>query len=427
MSWRRHAASALVAMLLVALSLRADEGGDPLAGFDAYAQAVLADLRTPGMAVAIVKDGKVILARGYGVRRFGQHETVDEHTLFPIASVTKVFTATCLAQLVDEGRLKWDDSVVKHLPEFQLHDPYLTENVQLADLVSHRTGLETADLLAYRGDYDRAEILRRLRFVPPIAPFRSRFVYNNLMVVTAGEILARVAHEPWPVSINSRLLEPLGMSRTFTSPRELDGLPNVSTPHVLEEGQLIPDPLWNREASSEGFRRLHDAVAPAGAMQSSVVDMTKFLQLYLSEGVFQGKRMLKPETIRQMQAPHSVVPIKAPLQAGFAYPRFFFGCGLGWCLRDYRGRKVVFHGGSSGAVAAMIPEENIGIVVLANRGTGLVYMVMHDTFDRLLGLPRTWTNHDWLVEGEEKPQADRNSKDAQLEAKRAKDTTPSLA
>ena len=425
MPLHRRAVFGLMALLLAVLPVRAGEPDDPLAEFDEYATAALADLKTPGMAIAIVKNGEIVLARGYGVRRVGGHDPVDERTIFPIASVTKVFTATCLAQLVEEGRLAWDDPVVKHLPEFTLHDPYLTKDVRIADLLSHRTGLETADLLAYRGDYDRAEILRRLRFVQPIAPLRSRYSYNNLMVVTAGEVLARVAHEPWAMFLGKRLLEPLGMSATQTSPPGFEGRDNVSTPHVLTDGRVMPDPMWNRDAS-EGFRRLHEAVAPAGAIQSNVMDMTRFLQLYLNEGVFDDQRLLKKETIREMFAPHSVLPTKPSPNVNFAYPRFFFGCGYGWQLRDYRGRKIVFHGGSSGAVVAMMPEENIGMVVLANRGSGVVYMVMHDVFDRLLGIPRTWTNHDWVVEAEEQPQADLKAKNANLEAKRAKDTKASL-
>jgi CubicO group peptidase (beta-lactamase class C family) len=228
------------------------------------------------------------------------------------------------------------------------------------------------------------------------------------------------------VFLKARLLQPLGMNATFASPRELEGRPNVSTPHVLSDGQLIPDPAWRREAGAEGFRRLHDTVAPAGAIQSNVVDMAQFLQLCLGEGAVAGQRLLQPETIREMQATHSVVPLLSTPKPNFAYPRFFYGCGLGWCLRDYRGRKVVYHGGSSGAVAALMPEENIGIVVLANRGAGLVYMVMHDTFDRLLGIPRTWTNHDWLVEAEGQAQDDVQAKNARLEAQRTKNTALSV-
>ncbi len=422
----RLGAPGFAGLLLTAVFAHGGEPADPLAGFDEYAQAALADLKTPGMAIAVVKDGKVVFARGYGVRRVGERDAVDERTLFPIASVTKVFTATCLAQLVEDGRLKWNDPVVKHLPEFKLHDPHLTKDVRLADLVSHRTGLETADLLAYRGDYDRAEILRRLRFLQPVAPFRSRYGYHNLMVVTAGEVLERVARESWAELVRKRVFQPLGMSATLAGPRELAGLRNVSTPHVLREGRLIPDPLWGRDEGAEGFRRLHDAVAPAGAIQSNVVDMARFLQLYLSEGVCDGRRMLQTATVREMFAPHSVLPIKATPKPYLAYPRFFFGCGYGWQMRDYRGRKIVYHGGASGAVAAMMPAENLGIVVLANRASGLVYMVMHDVFDRLLGIPRDLTNRDWIFDAEEKPQADIKQKNASLEAKRAKDTKPSL-
>jgi CubicO group peptidase (beta-lactamase class C family) len=420
------AATGLVALLLATFPVRSDETTGPLAGFDEYAKTALADWKTPGMAIAVMKDGRVVLARGYGVRRFGGHDRVDEHSIFPIASVTKVFTTTCLAQLVEEDRLKWRDPVVKYLPEFELYDSYLTKDIRIDDLLSHRTGLETADLLAYRGDYDRAEILWRLRFLQPVASFRSGYGYHNLMVVVAGELLERVTKESWGVFLKRRLLQPLGMSSTFASPEELDGLRNVSTPHVLAEGKLIPDPAWNREARHEGFRRLQEAVGPAGAIQSNVVDMVRFVQMYLNEGVLDGHRLLQAETIREMEAPHSVVAIKATPKPNFAYPRFFFGCGLGWWLRDYRGRKIVFHGGSSGAVAAMMPEENIGIVVLANRGSGLIYMVMHDMFDRILGIPRTWTNHDWLVDAEEKPREEVQAKNARLEAARTKSTEPSL-
>lgn len=416
----------LIAFLLSVCPASAVEPSDPLEGIDAYVQSALADWQTPGLAVAIIKEGKVVLARGYGTRRAGENSPVDEQTIFPIASVTKVFTATSLALLVEEGTLQWNDPVVKHLPEFELYDPFLTKDVRIDDLVSHRVGLETADLLAYRGDYDRAEILRRLRFLQPVTPFRSKFGYHNHMVTTAGAVLERVSGKNWEDVIRTRLLKPLEMNATFADPRELVGRENVATPHLLLEGKLIADPLWNREASPEGFRRLHAAVAPAGAMQSNVIDMAKFLQMFLDEGAVEGKPLLKPATVRTMLAPHSMVPIKASPQPNLVYPQFFYGGGLGWQLRDLRGHKIVMHGGSSGAVVAMLPEERIGVVVLANRGCGIVYMFMHDLFARMLGLPRAWSNHDWLVEAEETPAKEAAAKNSRLEAGRKKDTKPSL-
>lgn len=416
----------LIAFLLAHCPVGATEPMDPFAGFDDYANTALADFKTPGLAVAVIKDGKVVFARGYGVRRVGEDGSVDEQTIFPIASVTKVFTTTCLALLVEEGKPKWNDPVRTHLPEFELYDPFLTRDVRLNDLLSHRVGLETADLVAYRGDYNRTEIIRRLRYMQPVAPFRSRFGYHNHMVTTAGEVLERVSGQSWAAFLRTRLLQPIGMSATFADPRELEGLKNVATPHRLEEGKLIVDPLWNRQASHEGFRALHDAVAPAGAMQSNVIDMAKFLQMFLDEGSVKGQPFLKPDTVRTMLAPHSTVPIKAVPKPNLAYPQFFYGGGLGWQLRDCRGRKIAMHSGSSGAIAAMMPEEKIGVVVLANRSCGIEYMFMHDIFARILGLSRPLTNHDWLVETEDTPAKKAATTNARLEAARIKESKPSV-
>jgi CubicO group peptidase (beta-lactamase class C family) len=417
----------VIALSMVIGFARGAEPVDPLAGFDEYAKAAIADWRIPGLAVGIVKDGGLILARGYGTGRAGEEVPVDEETIFPIGSVTKVFTATCLAVYVEQGKLKWDDPVVRHYPEFELYDPFLTKDVRVEDLLSHRVGLETADLVAYRGDYDRGEILRRLRYMQPATPLRSKFIYNNHLLTTAGEVLERVSGDSWETVVRSRVLEPVGMSATVASREEVDGRRNVSTPHVLTEGKLVVDPSWKRGPGYEGFERFHKAVAPAGAIHSNVVDMAKFVRMYLDEGAVSGKPILKTSTVRTMLAPHSVVPVEATPQPNFAYPRFYFGCGLGWHLRDYRGRKIVMHGGSSGAVAAFMPEERIGVVVLANRGCGIVYMLMHDIFDRLLGIPRTWTNRDWLVEAEENPAKQAAAKLTRLEASRKKDTRPSLS
>jgi CubicO group peptidase (beta-lactamase class C family) len=419
-------AAELVLLLAAAGQVCAAEPNAPFADFDAYANAALADWQTPGLAVAIIKDGKVPFTRGYGVLRAGEDNPVNEKTIFPIASITKVFTTICLAQLVDEAALKWNDPVVKHLPEFELYDPFLTKDVRVNDLLSHRVGVETADMVAFRGDYERTEIIRRARFMQPVAPFRSTYRYKNNMVIAAAQVLERVSGQTWEDFVRTRLLKPLAMNKTFTDYQELEGRTNVAMPHLLVDGKLIADPAWKRGEGQEGFRRMHRAVAPAGAIQSNVLDMAKFLQMYLNEGTADGQRLLKVDTVRTIFAPLSTSPIKATPQAAFAYPRFVCGCGLGWCLRDYRGRKIVFHGGASGAVAAMMPEENIAVVVLANRGCGIVYMLMHDIFDRLLGIPRTWTNRTWLVEAEETPAKDSAARNEHLEAERKKDTQASL-
>ena len=422
--WNHALSAAVLIVSLAIIPASAAEPVDLFADFDAYVQAAMTDFRVPGLSVAIVQDGNVILARGYGFCREGEDRRVDAQTVFPIASVTKVFTATCLAKLVDEGTLKWSDPVVNHLPDFKLYDPFLTKDVRLGDLLSHRVGLETADLLAYRGDYDRSEILRRLRYMQPVAPFRGRFGYHNHMMTTAGEVLESVSGKSWAEVVRARLLQPLDMKATFTSRRELQGHNNVATPHLLSKGKLIAEPLWNQD--TEGFKRLHNAVAPAGAIHSNVVDMAGFLQMILNEGTVKGIELLKPDTVRTMLAPHSTVPIKTIRNSNPAYPRLYYGGGLGWQLRDIRGRKVAMHSGSSGAIVALMPDENIGLVVLANRSSGLEFMFMHDIFARLLGLPRVLTNREWLVEAQETPAKNAAAKNARLDAVRRKDTNLSL-
>ena len=412
-------------MILVCSHAGADESKDRLTGFDAYAQTALTDWKTPGIAVVVIRENKILLIKGYGVRQFGKPELVDKDTVFPIASVTKVFTATGLALLVQEGKLKWSDRVIDHLRDFQLYDPYLTKEVRLTDLVSHRTGLERADILAFRGDYDRHELIRRLQYLKPVSPFRNRFGYHNLMVVTAGEILAQASGKPWETYITERVLQPLRMDSTHMG--QVDPGNNVSTGHVLIDGRLVVDPFPEKTRNDEGFRRLHRAVAPAGAIHSSIADLSKFLRMYVNEGMFGGKQFLKKKIVRDMAAPRSVLPIQTTPKPIFAYARFFVGAGLGWQLRDYRGRKIVYHTGSSGAVVALMPEEKIGVAVLANRGCGIPYMIMHDVFDRLLGIPRDVTNEDWLQDGMQTPEQATAARNAELEAKRAKDTVPSLA
>ena len=403
----------------------ADDAIDPLNGFDEYVRTALVDWKTPGISVAIIRSNETLLTKGYGVRELGKPELVDENTVFPISSVTKVFTATGLALLVEDGKLDWADRVKKHLPGFQLRDEYLSNEVRLTDLLSHRTGLERADILAYRGDYDRQELIRRLRYLEPVAPFRDRWGYHNLMVVTAGQILEEVSGKPWEDFIRNRVFRPLRMNRSYTE----HGLSveNSATMHVLLEGKTVVDPLKERVKTDEGFRRLHKAVGPAGAIHSTVADLAHFLSMYVNEGLFDGHQFLMTETVRNMGAPRSVLPIKTKPEPMSAFARYFVGCGLGWQLRDYRGRKIVYHTGSSGAVVAFMPEEKIGVAVVANRGCGIPFMVMHDVLDRLLDIPRDMTNEDWIKEGITKPEQEHARREAELDAKREKHTVPSLA
>src|ERR671938_341963 len=220
-------------LFIAPLALVAQTTDARLKEIDEYATKAGQDWRVPGFAMAIVKDDKVIFAKGYGVRKLGEQTPVDEHTLFAIASNTKAFTAAAIALLVDEGKLKWDDPATKYLPGFQLYDPYVTRELTVRDLLSHRSGLATfgGDLLWYETTYSRDEILRRIRFLKPTSSFRSRYGYQNIMFLAAGQIVANVTGKSWEQFIRERFLTPLGMNRTTTSNTDFKSTVNIASPH----------------------------------------------------------------------------------------------------------------------------------------------------------------------------------------------------
>src|SRR5262249_39948468 len=231
---------------------------------DSYAARVLKEFDVPGLALAIVKDGRVVLAKGYGVRKLGEPAQVDEHTLFGIASNTKAFTSAALAMLVDEGKISWDDPVTKHLPTFQLYDPYVTREMTIRDLLTHRSGLGlgAGDLLFWPpSDYSRDEIIRRFRYVKPATSFRSRYAYDNVLYMIAGQLLGAVAGKSWDDFIKDRIFSPLGMTTSNTSVAALTSSRNSAAPHAKVEGKLktlSPMPL--------------DNVGAAGSINSSVAE-----------------------------------------------------------------------------------------------------------------------------------------------------------
>jgi CubicO group peptidase (beta-lactamase class C family) len=352
-------------------------GDDPFADFDAHASQALGDWTVPAVAISVVKDGRVVFARGYGVRKLGGNACVDADTVFPIASITKAFNATALAMLVDEGRVRWTDPVIKHIPEFQLHDPWMTREVTLAD----------PDLLSYSG-VTRAELLSRMRFLPQIEPFRSASRYNNKAIIVAGEVIERVSGQSWSDFLRKRVLQPLDMTASVPNVLELTGVANVATPYVEVDGHLEEDKTWALPLS-DGWRAYRETIQPAGAICSSANDMAKFAIFQLGQGEFHGRRLVRAETIAEMQALHGVAPLPPIPGPQLTYPKFLFGSGLGWHIRDYRGRKLLQHAGSTGALIGLVPEEKLGVVVLTNLGGGIQTVMMHDAIDRVLGLHRT--------------------------------------
>lgn len=372
----------------------------------------------PGFAVAIVKDGEVAFAKGYGVRELGRPGRVDEHTLFAIASNTKAFTAAALAALVDEGVIDWDDRVVDYLPYFRLYDLWITQEMRIDDLLSHRSGLGTysGDLLWYGTSYDAEEVVRRARMLEPAGLFRADYGYSNLMFIAAGEVLAAVTGASWSEVIRRQFLEPLGMSRTVTSVATLEGMENVAIPHRTKEGEVIPLSWYN-----------WDAMAAAGGIISSVSDMSRWLRLQLAGGVWEGDTIFSPAAQRVMWTPH--ISFVVDMGSERTTPGTHFrGYGLGWSLMDYRGRKVMTHGGGYDGMfsrVALVPEEGLGVVVLTNSMTSLPVALTYRILDAYLGgEARDWTG-EYLERAKESRQrtAERRRKFAE---ERVEGTSPSL-
>jgi CubicO group peptidase (beta-lactamase class C family) len=390
----------------------------PLNGFDDYVNKALREWEVPGLAIAIVKDDRIVLAKGYGVRKLGDPAPVNERTLFAIGSSSKAFTAAAIAMLVDEGKLKWDDPVTKYLPGFELYDPYVTRELTVRDLLSHRSGLERGDFLWYGSDYDRDEILRRTRYLKPTWSLRSTFGYQNLMFLAAGQLVARVSGKTWDEFIRQRIFTPLSMTASSTSIRDLKNADNVASPHAKIEDKVEVIPWRNI-----------DNIAPAGAINSNVVDMAQWVRLQLAQGEYQKQHLLSSGAAKEMHTSQTVIRLDPPLS--LFYPEaHFLNYGLGWFLQDYRGRKVVEHGGAIDgmrAQVAMIPEEKLGLVILTNMGgTILPLPLMYRIFDAYLGAPQRDWSADMLktVKGFEEQGKAAQKK---AEAEQVKGTRPSLA
>ena len=390
----------------------------PLAGLDEYVTKAIKDWDVPGLALAVIKDDKIVLAKGYGVRELGKPDPVDERTVFAIGSSSKAFTAAAMAMLVDDKKIKWDDSATQYLPGFQLYDPYVTRELTIRDLLTHRVGLERGDQLWYASPFDRDEVLRRIRYLKPSSSMRSRFGYQNVMFLAAGQVIRSVSGKDWDDFVRERIFVPLGMKDTGTSIRTLSRSQHVAAPHSKFDGKVVPIPYRNI-----------DNIAPAGSINSNVLDMAQWVRLHLGNGTYEGKQFLSPATVKEMATPQTVIRLEG--QMATLYPEaHFLTYGLGWFLSDYRGRKMVEHGGSIDgmrALVAMIPEEKLGVVILTNlSGTVLSVPLSYRIFDAYLGAPpRDWSAE--MLKNITGLEARATAAAAKQEAERATGTKPSLA
>lgn len=381
----------------VPVSAPADDTPLPaqLQDFDAYVEGVRRQFDVPGIAVAIIKDGRILLERGYGLRKVGSDAPVNAHTMFAIASNTKAFTSASLSMLADEGKLKMDDRVIDHLPWFQMSDPYITREMRIRDLLVHRSGLGlgAGDLLFWPAtSYTTKDVVQRLRSVPITGGFRAQYAYDNILYGVAQLVIEQVSAQSYQDFLRSRVFAPLGMQETRFNSDALRPGDNVATGHAkadFKELQPVPTLTWSN-------------VAGAGGIYSSVHDLTRWMRVQLAGGVISGegddaKRLFSEERQREMWSLITPMPIAKPgvPELAAAVPNFA-GYGEGWNLSDYRGDKLVWHtGGWPGMVSrlTLVPSKKIGIIVLTNQEVGAAFnAVTLRALDAMLGAPATdWT------------------------------------
>ena len=336
----------------------------------------------PGIAVAIVKDNKIIHSKGYGVRSLRTKQKVDSNTLFGIASNSKAFTAAALGILVDEKKLKWDDRVIDYIPEFRLYDPYVTYEFTITDLLTHRSGmgLGAGDLMIWPGEnnFILSDIIHNLRYLKPVSGFRTKYDYDNLLYIVAGEVVARVSGMSWEDFIEKRIMQPLNMTGSFASYSRIKDKANVIDPHAPVNGvvQVIG-------------RDINDISGAAGGIYSNLTDMCKWIIMHMNKGRYGDrleKQLFSREVHRAMWSSQTIIPVSDSSE----YNTHFAAYGLGWRLSDTRGYKQVGHtGGLAGIVTqvTLIPEMKLGIIIFTNQQSGAAFhSITNSVLDRYFGI-----------------------------------------
>ena len=391
---------------------------------DAYVSRAMNTFEAPGIAVAIVKDGKVVFVKGYGVKKRGDPAPVTENTLFGIGSNTKAFTAATIASLVDEGKLQWDDKVSEKLPGFAMYDPYVSHELTVRDMLCHRSGLGLGEgdmLLWPRTTYTRAEIVQRIRYMKPAYSFRSKYAYSNLMFIAAGELIAAASGKSWEQSVRERILVPLGMTTTNFSNSELKPGVDFATPHSRSDGKMKADDPENE-----------DTISSAGAINSSAAEMAKWAIVQLNHGQIGrgGKRIFSEKQSTEMWSPQTIVPAEDEVGPLAALQTDFSAYGLGWGLRDYHGHKLVGHsGGLMGFLTRvlLVPDQKLGVIVLTNfdSSDGPMNAIAYHVIDHYLGV----RGNDWIAAwkaADDKAQHDADGIMKRAATARAENAQPAL-
>ncbi|HEU5217404.1 MAG TPA: serine hydrolase [Gemmatimonadales bacterium] len=367
----------LLAVLATATAAGAQQGSrEPFPGLDAWITRAMAEWKVPGLALAVVRNDSVLYTRGYGVKLVGTTDVVDDRTLFEIGSSSKSFTATLVAMLVTDGKMRWDDKIAAFLPDFRLNDPVASAELTVRDALTHRSGLSRGDLSWMAAGVTRDEVLHRIRFLRPSAPFRSRWSYQNVMFLAAGQAAARAAGSTWDDLVSQRIFVPLGMTASIAVLHEPDKVANLATPHSILADTVRPKAHMNI-----------DDMAPAGSIVSNALDMAQYLRFQLGDGQFAGKRLVGKAQLRETHTAQMLTGAGSPTDSLTRFNAY----GMGWFVEDYRQALVWQHGGNTdGMTTAMgvMPEQKFGVVVLSNmHGAALPAIIMRYLFDRQLGAP----------------------------------------
>lgn len=368
---------------------------------------------TPGLAIAIVKEGKVLYTQGFGKRSLEHDLDVTPETRFAIGSCTKAFTTSAMALLVDEGKLDWDRPVKEYLPYFKLYDSYASEHVTLRDLVTHRTGLPRHELLWYTSALSREELVKRLQYLPPNKSFRQGWQYQNLMYIAAGHLVEVVAGQSWESFVQQRLFAPLGMTSSVFDAESAREAENYASPY-RQVGEDLEKMQWYSNWQTLG---------PAGSIHTNVIDMSKWILFHLQQGVYDGQRLISQKQMQEMHSPQVFKPEERKYKE-----LFYDSYALGWSVNTYRGETLVRHGGNIdgfSSLTAFMPEKQLGLVVLTNHNSGPVQsLVAYYVLDCLLELETV----DWHTRFKQEYRLSATEKEQHLTAHRAAqvvDTHPS--
>lgn len=405
--------SVLMLCSLLIQPLAAQKKDNPLKDFDKFVESTMKDWNVPGLGVAIVKDGEVVLAKGYGYADVENKRKADSKTLFAIGSSSKAFTAAAIMQLVDEKKIDLDEPVITYLPDFKLYDDYATNHISTRDLLSHRSGLPRHDFVWYGSDASREELYQRLRYLEPTAELRETWQYQNLMYMTAGYLIGEIEETTWEKSLQMKILDPLGMTATNFSVNDMQKVKNHALPYNEEDKKVV----------KMNFRNI-DAVGPAGSINSNAEDMAKWLQMLLNEGNFDGTKILSSTSMSQLYQPQMIMP------GGIVYDEMHYNSyGLGWMLTSYRGKLRVEHGGNIDGFTTSVcfmPRDGFGIVVMANmNGTALNSIIRNHVIDKYLGAEEK----DWnaiLLENRKKA-LEAGDLEEEEDVVQVKNTKPSFA